>query len=357
MSRFIQIDEEGYFLSSGLRLDDPIYGEALLKELKTENRGFYTTAQNERVFVEAFDEPLVGLGVEKHSGESWILRLPYGYATTFIPTTITCDDWDRFHGRTVDGLPFVLSRAAQMQFFDLVDSFDDDSVTVNGRRIEIMTLNMADKTPLADRPDINESEFWSESYRNWQSAGNPPGWELGEVAKPLREVVPQIKIPKSRICILGCGSGHDAAFLAAQGHIVTAVDLSPEAIDKARSLYTESTHLKFITADAFEYAKKNSQSFDLVFEHTFFCAVDPDRRHELVQAWRSLLADEGHILAVFYVLDRTGGPPFGTSEWEVRQRLKPHFDFLYWTRWKTSIERRTGRELVVYAKKRGRSAE
>jgi hypothetical protein len=47
-----------------------------------------------------------------------------------------------------------------------------------------------------------------------------------------------------------------------------------------------------------------------------------------------------------------GGPPFGSSEWEIRERLKKFFDFLYWTRWKTTPEDRLGIELIVYAQKK-----
>jgi SAM-dependent methyltransferase len=352
INRFIQIDDEGYFLSSGIRITDEEYGQSLLENLRIDGKAYVTESQDQKVFVEAFDEPLVARSVDRAAGTQWILNLPYQSTVTFDLSTLCVDDWDRFHGRTSSGLPFVLSRSAQMQFFDLVDSFDDDSITVDGKRFEIKTLNQLDKLSLDERLDINGAEFWSESYRKWVSAETTPAWELNEPAKPLREVVPQIKIPKSRICILGCGLGNDAAFLASLGHIVTAVELSPDALLKAREKHPEGANLKFVEADAFQFAKKFRGEFDIIFEHTFFCAIDPDRRQELVQAWRSLLIEGGHLLAIFYVFERLGGPPFGTSEWEVRELLSDNFEFLNWTRWKTSIERRMGRELVVYARKR-----
>lgn len=351
MARYIQIDEEGYFSSSGLRITDEHYGRELLEKIFVKDRAFFTQTNHEPVCIEAFDAPLVARGVSK-KGSHWKLELPYNAIATFEIHTLLTDDWDRFHGRTPSGIPFVFSRAAQMQFFDLLDSFDDESVTSDGQNHPVRTLSQADKDALQQRPDINQSEFWSESYRQWQSTGQAPGWELGDAAKPLREVIPQIKIPKSRIVILGCGSGHDAAFLASQGHIVAAVDLSHDAIEKARALYGHVKNLTFFAADAFDFAQKSRGEFDIVFEHTFFCAIDPDRRRELVTAWRSLLHDQGHLLAIFFVLDRTGGPPFGASEWEIRERLRHGFDFRYWTRWKTSIEGRQGKELIVYAQKK-----
>jgi hypothetical protein len=51
-------------------------------------------------------------------------------------------------------------------------------------------------------------------------------------------------------------------------------------------------------------------------------------------------------------MDKGSAPPFGATEWEIRERLKRSFNFLYWTRWKKSIPRRLGKELVVYAQKK-----
>jgi 2-polyprenyl-3-methyl-5-hydroxy-6-metoxy-1,4-benzoquinol methylase len=41
-------------------------------------------------------------------------------------------------------------------------------------------------------------------------------------------------MPRCRVLVLGCGEGHDAAFFAQNGHIVTGVDISPEAITRAQ---------------------------------------------------------------------------------------------------------------------------
>ena len=352
MNRFIQIDEEGYFLSSGLRVTDESYGYRLLENLQVENRIYYTTYENNKICVEAFDEPYVAHHIEKEGPGHWTLLLPYDFRADFQILTLAVDEWDRFHGRTEMGVPFVLSRSAQMELFDLVDEFGDTSIATDGKRYEIPTLNELDKRGLEPEANLSGSEFWSECYRAWKStATTPPGWDLGAPSKPLTEVLPQIKIPKSRICVLGSGSGYDAAHLASLGHIVTAVDISGEAIEKAKSLHPESQNLQFMQADAFALAQKSRGEFDVIFEHTLFCAIDPDRRDELIKVWRSLLADDGHLLGVFFAMDRSGGPPFGASEWELRERLRSQFIFLYWTRWKTSIESRRGRELIIYARK------
>ena len=64
------------------------------------------------------------------------------------------------------------------------------------------------------------------------------------------------------------------------------------------------------------------------------------------------LIDRGHLLGIFFANSRRVGPPYGGSEWEVRKRLSKYgIKPLYWTRAKNSIERRLGKELLVYAEK------
>jgi hypothetical protein len=51
------------------------------------------------------------------------------------------------------------------------------------------------------------------------------------------------------------------------------------------------------------------------FEHTCFCAIDPDRRGDYVRRVTTLLKPGGHLLAIFF-LDPDNdedGPPYGCS--------------------------------------------
>jgi hypothetical protein len=51
-------------------------------------------------------------------------------------------------------------------------------------------------------------------------------------------------------------------------------------------------------------------------------------------------------------MDNMQGPPFGGTEWELRERLKKYFHFIFWGRSHESIQRRDGKELTVYAQKK-----
>lgn len=269
--RFLQIDAEGYWISEGLRITDEEYGRSLLQGLKIgPNGSLNVDVDGHDVLVEAFDDPIVIRTVSRQA-DTLVAHAPYQWEFPISPSTLSSDDWDRFHGRTDAGIPFVLSRAAQAQLFECVDEYDDDSVTLGGQRYVLGPW-------LAPNTMINDPAFWTRIYRE-----ETPGWELGRESVILPSIMAQLKQPRSRIIVLGCGSGHDAAFFARAGHIVTAVDFSAEAIARATAAYGAVKDLRFLQADVFQLPQEMRGQFDIVFEHTCFCAVSPERRNDLVQ--------------------------------------------------------------------------
>lgn len=345
-TRYIQMDEEGYFLNNGVRYDDDDFGFGLLGKLHYDNRALLTESDGQKVLVEAFSDPLVARHVFKEDDGKIHLEFPYCLEGSLDLEHLFVDEWDRFHGffTLPSGvkLPYVLSRAAQSDLFELAESFDDDSVTIGGEVFAVTAWN-----PSED--ESADPEFWSEHYANWTSPETKPGWELQEPAAALRDISSQLKLNKARIIVLGCGSGHDAAFFAQQGHHVTAVDFSDEALLRAAKNYGQVKNLQFKKADIFNLPESFRGQFDIVFDHTFLSAIHPSRRREVARIYKQLLAPEGHLLGIFMILDPHNAPPFGMTEWELRELLKGKFQSLYWTRWKKSIPRRAGKELVVYA--------
>ncbi len=338
--KYIAIDEEGYPLFGEVRVTDANAGAELLRNLKVaENGAFQTSLQGTEALVEPFDEPFVAAQVLKLEA-GWRILLPYGLEMPFDPASISVDEWDRFHGLTLSGIPFVLSRKAQAEFFNLVDEFDDDSITIDGKTIAVPGWFQA-------RPDVHTEKYWSQIYQTEE-----PRWELNQPAPALVDMLPRLKLPKSRILILGCGSGNDAAHFASQGHVVTAVDISPEAIARGKAKYGHMTNITWIESDLFKLGREHDGTYDVIFEHTCYCAINPAKRNDLVQLWLRLLIPGGFLFGVFFAMERRIDPPFGGSEWELRERLKKYFQFVFWGRWHQSIERRNGKELLVYAQKR-----
>lgn len=345
---FISIDEEGYFLQGELRLTDQNTGHNLLKNMaKAENGSFVSNIGNQYYFVEPFDEVLIAksITVDKKANtykDSWHIHCPYETDFTFALDSLRADEWDRFHGRTLhEDIPFVFSRQAQTQFFNLLDSFDDDSITWQGQRYEVLPL-------YTHTPEVDQEKWWTDVYVNEVN----PRWNLAEPAEALKDMLPRLKLPKSRILVLGCGEGHDAALFAQSGHVVTGIDVSPEAIARAKKNYAHLSNLKFEMQDIFNLGTEYNEAYDYIFEHTCFCAINPTRRQEMVKIWNRVLAPGGHLMGVFFCWDKPEGPPFGGSEWELRQRLNKYYEFIFWGRWRKSLLRRQGRELFIFAKKK-----
>lgn len=340
-TQFIQIDEEGYGLSREVRIQDPLVGQELLQNLKIHEGGtLLSTIGMTPVIVEAFDEPYIAQQVHLKDDNTWEISLPYGVHFAFSLESLSLDEWDRFHGYTSNKIPFVMSRKAQASFFNTLDEFGDDFVEFQGKTYDIPNYWPADK-------DVEKETYWSQIYKTETN----PGWNLGEPAEALKDMLPRLKISRSRVLVLGCGEGHDAAFFAKAGHFVTAVDISPMAIEKARKLYGDLENLTFVEADLFKLPREYDQAFDVIFEHTCYCAINPAKRQDLVKVWNRLLVSGGHLMGVFFAFEKRQGPPYGGSEWELRQRLKSAYQPIFWGRWQKSIPRRQGKELFIYCKK------
>ncbi len=337
-------------MDHGIRLNDSDAGQALLKGLtRVEGGRFQVTFGGQVCWLEAFDQPLVARHITKSHGLKAYIDFPYDYRLEVTLNPIHIDEWDRFYGLTDNNIPFVLSRTAQMEFFDLLDEFSDDTITYNG--------NLIPTEPwLKDAPELSQkgAAFWTQLYQLGDTK-----WDLHAPAPGLLEILPQLKLNKQRILVLGCGRGHDAALLAEQGHIVTGADVSPHAIQIAKSLHPPQENLTWLEMDALHPPPSSLGRFDCIVEHTLFCAINPSLRSKLVQSWRKLLAPGGHLLGVFFIFPQASKapgepphPPFGASEWELRQRLQADFDFRFWRRLRNSPGNRLGRELLIYAQKR-----
>lgn len=339
MSKTISIDEEGYFLlDQQIRVNDDVVGRRMLESLRKDDWGvLHMDYDGQDVIVEAFDKPYVARQVH-FTNHILSIQMPYQFLCEVELESLCLDEWDRFHGKTKSGIPFVLSHAAQAELFHLAEAFTDDSLQLGIQEISTppyyVTSEQFDREP-----------FWSGKYQEMPS----PPWNLDEPHPELKSVLQQLKLNRCRILVPGCGYGHDAAYFAEQGHLVTAMDISEEAIEEAKKRYGHLSNLSFIKQDLFSLDETYNNSFDIVFEHTFYCAISPHSREDLIKTWKKLLTETGHLLGIFFVVPKRTGPYFGGSEWELREKLQSRFQFLYWTRLKHSPDWRNGAELMIYA--------
>jgi len=106
------------------------------------------------------------------------------------------------------------------------------------------------------------TEFWDQFYRRRLESGNDLDWE-GLWTEPF--LVPLRQAGARTILELGCGTGNDAARLADAGYSVTAVDLSSEAVGRARARY--GSVARFVIADMTQRLPFPGGSFDAVMSN------------------------------------------------------------------------------------------
>ncbi len=337
---FIAIDEHGQVLKDEAQVENQNILQTFFDSLKVSDRGSITSQYaGEDCFVEAFDAPWVAVDIV-FSEDRFILTNTYGFSTHGNPKDCYFDEWDRLHGSNESGIPWVLNRAALEKFFDLLEEYNDESFMIGGK-------TYFPKSAFFSNSELKDADWWTGVYREEIN----PEWDLKAPHPALVDTFPRMKQPRSRIMVLGSGEGHDAAYFAEIGHIVTAVDFSEEAITRAKSHYG-SFPINFMQASAFQLPKNYDKNVDIIIEHTFYCAIPPEKRHQLVQTWNRCLVRGGLLMAVFFVTEKRSGPPYGASEWEIRERLKKDYILLFWGRWRQSPGRRQGRELFVLAQKK-----
>jgi cyclopropane fatty-acyl-phospholipid synthase-like methyltransferase len=183
----------------------------------------------------------------------------------------------------------------------------------------------------------------------YQSQDMP--WEKGEASPGLVDfLATHVDLPRGTVLVPGCGSGHDVRAWAGAGFTVTGCDIAPSAIRLSQERTAAaglSAH--FILGDFLADAVPGP--FDWIFEHTLFCAIDPSRRDDYVQAVLRRIKPGGSYLAVNYLIPNKDGPPFGTTRPEQIDWFSPHFDLQAdWV--PRSYPNRTGLELMLWWKGR-----
>lgn len=204
---------------------------------------------------------------------------------------------------------------------------------------------------LVRAPDVagagpGEARFWDPLF-----VANAGGWELGRAAPPLVTWFSGHVPEGMRALVPGCGRGHEARLLARLGATVTAIDLAPTAIAQAQAMTPPELTIAFAVADLF--ARMGSPpAFDLVVEHTCFCAIDPARRDDYVTAVADSLQPGGLLVGLFYAHGRPGGPPFTTDRAEVERRFAPRFTIEQLAVAQGSTLIRHGQELFAVMRRR-----
>ncbi len=189
---------------------------------------------------------------------------------------------------------------------------------------------------------------------DWQQqyvAGETP-WDRGGPAPALVQYLTGRAV-RGRVLVPGCGTGQDVKAWASSGaEAVIGLDVAPLAVERAGKLLHDVPRAEVRLGDLFVdcHEPPLAGAFDLVWEHTCYCAIPPERRPDYVRAVAAALRPGGQLLGVFYLNpwdedeDQNQGPPFGTGLEELRTMLESHFHLVRGWRPDVAWPGREGRE-------------
>lgn len=128
----------------------------------------------------------------------------------------------------------------------------------------------------------------------------------------------------------GGGRGHDAGALAAAGWHTTVVDTAPTAAAYATEHYPTLTYL---VADALDAASVLARvgPVDLLWDHTFFCAVPMELRPRVGSLAEAVVKPGGLVASGVFPLGgprSEGGPPWGYAPEDLSELL-PSFELIH----------------------------
>ncbi len=188
---------------------------------------------------------------------------------------------------------------------------------------------------------------WDEHYKNHEIP-----WDKGAPAPALMEVIEQGCFPEgAEVLVPGCGRGHDVFFLSDAGFLTTGLDISKHAMDYALSHARERDAAKrpaFEVGDITDPSCLADRRYDVVWEHTCYCAIFPEQREAYVEFIAHRLKPEGLYVGLFFIAEeKEDGPPFASSMEGLHGILDKHFQLEWERRPARSFPTREGIERLM----------
>jgi len=218
--------------------------------------------------------------------------------------------------------------------------------TILLERMPLTTLWIAFSMNQLKTQTVDDSAWWEQLYQ----AGRTP-WDIGRAAPPLEAYLNSpYAVPPGKIAVLGCGSGHDCMLFASKKFEVTGVDFAPSAIQKTFEKFNKAgingTNGFLLERDFFNIHEYDNY-YDYVLEHCCFSAIDPSRRRTYFYTVRDLLVPGGKLIALWWILDKPGGPPFSVFKDELYALFDGMFTIDMAIVPTNSIPERKGQELLT----------
>ena len=182
-----------------------------------------------------------------------------------------------------------------------------------------------------------DAQYWD---AQWKS--NTIGWDLGVPAPPLVAFMDTIENKEAKILIPGCGNAYEAEYLVSKGFTnITLIDISETASAILNEKFLNQDAVRVLCEDFFEL----KDSFDIIIEQTFFCALPPSMRQRYVWKMHSLLNDQGILAGLLFNRQFDVSPPFGGSSEEYEKLFQTAFHIDQLSTANNSVSPRANSEL------------
>ncbi|MFN3941954.1 MAG: SAM-dependent methyltransferase [Flavobacterium sp.] len=188
-------------------------------------------------------------------------------------------------------------------------------------------------------------EYWEGRY-----AENQTGWDVGSISKPLKDYIDQLDNKDLRVLIPGAGNAYEMEYLWEQGFTNAFVlDIAATPLENLQKRNPKIPKNHLIETDFFQW----NETYDLILEQTFFCALDPILRTAYAQKMASLLRPNGKLVGLLFDTDFGNDfPPFGGNKEEYFSYFTPYFDILTFEKCRNSIAPRANKELFFNFQKK-----
>ncbi|MDG4714260.1 methyltransferase domain-containing protein [Winogradskyella marincola] len=183
-----------------------------------------------------------------------------------------------------------------------------------------------------------DKDYWENRYSKDET-----GWNIGYASTPIEKYISQLQDKSIKILIPGAGNSFEAELLWNKGFNNTYVlDFAKQPIENFKNRVSTFPHKQLLHQDFFEL----NQTFDLIIEQTFFCALNPNLRKQYVEKMFQLLNPKGKLAGLLFDFPLTeSGPPFGGSFNEYETAFSKYFKIKTLERATNSIKERQGKEL------------
>ncbi|WP_179334686.1 class I SAM-dependent methyltransferase [Winogradskyella costae] len=190
-----------------------------------------------------------------------------------------------------------------------------------------------------------DQEYWEERY-----ATHKTGWNVGYTSPPLKTYFDQLKDKTVKILIPGAGNSYEAEYLWNNGFKnLYILDFAQQPLNNFKKRIPEFPEAQLLKTDFFEWY----DSYEYIFEQTFFCALDPSLREPYVEKMYQLLKNRGKLVGLFFNFELTeNGPPFGGSLSEYKSLFEHKFHLKVLEPSINSIKERQGNELFFIFEKK-----